>query len=144
MSRFVHVTYIRTTPQKLWDALTTPETMQQYWFGCRAECDWKTGSAWKLFMADGRPADEGEILESDPPRRLVIKWRNLMREDLTAEGYSRCTMEIEPEGSNVKLTILHEIDVEPSALIEGVSNGWPKILSSLKSLLETGQALERP
>jgi uncharacterized protein YndB with AHSA1/START domain len=144
MSRFAHVTYVRTTPQKLWQALTTPEMMQQYWFGCRAECDWKIGSPWKLYMADGKLADEGEILESDPPHRLVIKWRNMHREDLTAEGYSRCTMEIEDAGASVKLTIMHEIDLEPSAFIEGVSNGWPKIISSLKSLLETGQALERP
>ena len=75
-SEFIYVTYIRTTPEKLWTALTNVEFMKQYWFGMHCECDWKAGSSWKLVFADGRIADAGEVVEVDPPRRLVLKWRN--------------------------------------------------------------------
>ena len=144
--RFVYVTYIRTTPEKLWAALTDPQTIRKYWFGMTADCDWKVGSAWRLKFEDGRVADSGEILESDPPRRLVIRWRNEFKPELKAEGYSRCTMEIEmadyyPDfgGKAVKLTILHEIEGEGGAkFIEAVSGGWPQVLSTLTSLLESG------
>ncbi|HWA01535.1 MAG TPA: SRPBCC domain-containing protein, partial [Caulobacterales bacterium] len=73
-STFVYVTYIYTTPEKLWAALTTPDFIKQYWFGVNAESDFKAGSSWRLVFADGRVADTGEIVEADPPRRLVIKW----------------------------------------------------------------------
>lgn len=140
-TRFVYVTYIRTTPEKLWAALTLPEFTKQYWFGVTMESDWKTGAAWKMLYPDGRVVDSGEIIEADAPRRLVIKWRNEWKPEFKAEGYSRCTMELEPTGEAVRLTITHEIDVANSLMInEGVSNGWPKILSNLKSLLETGAA----
>lgn len=142
MSSFLHVTYIRTSPQKLWEALTTPETMRLYWFGGYAESTWQTGAPWKLYRDNGSVADEGEILESDPPRRLVIKWRNVMREEFATEGFTRCTMEVEQVGKEVKLTILHESELEDSKVIAAVSGGWPKILASLKSLLETGTPLE--
>lgn len=136
---FVYVTYIRTTPERLWTALTTAEFMTQYWMGVHAESDWTVGSAWKLIFADGRIADTGEIVEADRPKRLVIKWRNEFRPELKAEGYSRCTMELEPVEGAVKLTITHEMDLPGSKFIEAVSNGWPHILSNLKSLLETGE-----
>lgn len=143
--KFVYVTYIRTTPEKLWAALTDPQTIQKYWFGITAECDWKPGSSWRLKFADGRTADTGEILEAVAPRRLVIRWRNEFKPELKAEGYSRCTMEIEiadyyPDrgGKAVKLTITHELEGEGTKLIKAVSAGWPKVLSNLKSLLETG------
>jgi uncharacterized protein YndB with AHSA1/START domain len=143
---FVYVTYIRTTPDRLWAALTDPQTIRKYWFGMTAECDFKAGSSWSLKFEDGRTADSGEILESDPPKRLVIRWRNEFKPELKAEGYSRCTMEIEtaeyyPDvgGKAVKLTIRHEIEGEGGGkFIEAVSGGWPKVLSNLKSLLETG------
>ena len=105
-SRFVYVTYIRTTREKLWQALTTPEFMKQYWFGVTAETDWKPGSPWKLVLPDGRVADTGEILEAEPPTRLVIKWRNEFKPELKAEGYTRCTMEIAQDGDVAKLTIV--------------------------------------
>jgi uncharacterized protein YndB with AHSA1/START domain len=143
MGKFVYVTYIRTTPDKLWEALTTPEFTKQYWFGCSQECDWKVGDEWKLMFGDGRVADTGEVLEIDPPRRLVLSWRNEFRPELKAEGYSRATFDIAFAGDMVKLTVTHEIDKEGSKFIEAVSGGWPSILSSLKSLLETGKALER-
>ena len=141
-SRFVYVTYIRTTPEKLWDALIKPEFTRQYWCGVWHDSTWKPGASWKLMIPDGRVGDSGEVIESEKPRRLVLKWRNEFRPELKAEGYTRCTMEIEPAGSAVKLTVTHEIDLPESKMIEGVSSGWPNILSSLKSLLETGESIE--
>ena len=138
---FVYVTYIRTTPERLWRALTTAEFMTQYWMGVHADCDWTVGSAWRLIFADGRIADTGEIVEVECLRRLVIKWRNEFRPELKAEGYSRCTMELEPVDDTVKLTITHEMEQPGSKFIEAVSNGWPRILSNLKSLLETGEVV---
>ena len=138
-STFMYVAYIRTTPEKLWSALTDPAIMREYWFGMHQESDWLAGSAWKLVFADGRVADAGEIVEADPPRRLVIKWRNEFKPELKTEGYSRCTMELAPEKDTVKLTITHVMEQDDSKFIEAVSGGWPKIVSNLKSLLETGQ-----
>jgi uncharacterized protein YndB with AHSA1/START domain len=140
---FVYVTYIRTTQERLWSALTTKEFTQQYWLGAYCESDWRPGSPWKLQFADGKIADSGEILEIDPPRRLVIKWRNEWSEELKAEGYSTCTFEIEAvEGTEaMKLTVIHSIDRPESAFIRAVSGGWPRILSNLKSLLETGSVI---
>lgn len=149
---FVYVTYIRSTPEKVWAALTDPQTTKKYWFGITAESDFKPGSPWALKFEDGRTADSGEILEADPPRRLVIRWRNEFKPEIKAAGWSRCTMEVElvdyypryaertvDGGKAVKLTITHEAETEAGApLIEAVSTGWPKVLSNLKSLLETG------
>ena len=138
-SSFVYVTFIRTTPEKLWKALTDPEFTRKYWFGTIVECGWKKGSPWKLVYPDGTTTDTGEILEVDPPRRMVIRWQNEFRAELKAEGPSRCTFELEPKGGAVKLTIKHEIDRPESKLITAVSGGWPLVLSNLKSLLETGE-----
>ena len=137
--QFVYVTYIRTTPAKLWEALTDPQFIRQYWFNTTVECDWKKGSAWKMVRPDGSLTDTGEILEIDPPRRMVIRWQNEWKPELKAEGPSRCTMELEAMGNAVKLTITHEIDRPDSELITAVSGGWPKVLSNLKSLLEMGE-----
>lgn len=137
-SAFVYVTYIRTTPERLWEALIKPEFTKQYWFGISQISDWTVGAAWQLQFDDGRVADSGEVLEIDPPRRLVLKWRNEIMPELRAEGYSRCTIELERADSAVKLSIIHEIDVVDAKFIGAVSNGWPKIISNLKSLLETG------
>ena len=139
-SSFVYVTYIRTTPQKLWDALTKPEFTRQFWFGTWQECDWKAGAAWRLMIPDGRVADAGEVLEIDPPRRLVLSWRNEFT-DMREEGFSRMTYLLEPESEMVKLTVMHEIDRPKAKFIEAVSGGWPKVISNLKSLLETGSAV---
>jgi uncharacterized protein YndB with AHSA1/START domain len=140
-STFVYVTYIRTTPEKLWSALTDGEFMKQYWFGMHCESQWTTGSSWKLVSGDGQVFDAGEIVEAEPPRRLVIRWQHQKRAELKAEGESRCTMELEPSGTAVKLSITHTIEREPSKLIEAVSGGWPKVISNLKSLLETGSTV---
>jgi uncharacterized protein YndB with AHSA1/START domain len=140
--KFVYVTYIRTTPEKLWRALTEPEFTKQVWAGTWQECDWTPGAPWRIMIPDGRVADSGEVLEVDPPRRLVLKWRNEFKPELRAEGYSRMTYELEQQGETVKLTVTHEIDQPDSKFIQAVSNGWPMILASVKSLLETGESLE--
>jgi uncharacterized protein YndB with AHSA1/START domain len=142
-SQYIYVTYIRTTPQKLWDALTKPEFMTQYWFGTTQESAWTPGASWTMKNAEGRISDAGEVLESDPPRRLVLKWRNEFRPDLQAEGYSRCVYELEQDGDVMKLTVSHSIEKDNAKLIEAVSGGWPLVLSSLKSLLETGTPMPR-
>ena len=140
-SEFVYVTYIRTTPEKLWSALTSPDFMKEYWFGMHFESDWKARSSWRLVFPDGRVADTGEIVEIDPPRRLVLKWRNEFRPELKAEGAASCTIQLEPMADAVKLTISHVMDRGTSKLIEAVSGGWPRILSNLKSILETGEVV---
>ena len=137
-SQFVYVTYIRTTPQKLWAALTDAEFMKDYWFGTHCESQWTAGAPWQLVSGDGTVFDAGEIVEAEPPRRLVIRWRHQNKPEIKAEGDSLCTMELTPSGSAVKLSITHTIERDSSKLIEAVSGGWPKILSNLKSLLETG------
>jgi uncharacterized protein YndB with AHSA1/START domain len=138
-STFVYVTYIRNSPAELWSALTSPEFTRKYWFGFHQESDWKAGSSWRLIRPDGGTADAGQIVEIDPPRQLVLTWRNEFRPEMKTEGFSRCVVEIEPAGEVVKLTITHGIDRDQSKFIDAVSGGWPRILSNLKSLLETGR-----
>ena len=140
-SQFLYPIYIRTTPEKLWEALTTPEILRQYFFETTQECTWKVGAPWKMVLKDGGIADSGEVLEVDAPHKLVLRWRSEKRPELKAEGDSRMTYLVEQKDGCVKLTVNHEIEREESKLIAGVSNGWPIILSSLKSLLETGEAL---
>jgi uncharacterized protein YndB with AHSA1/START domain len=140
-SRFVYVTYIRTTPARLWQALLEPEFTRQYWAETWQESDWQPGASWRIMIPDGRVADSGEILEIEPERRLVLSWRNEFKPELKVEGYSKLTYELEPMGDMVKLTVIHEIDRPDSQLIDAVSGGWPMILASLKSLLETGESL---
>jgi uncharacterized protein YndB with AHSA1/START domain len=141
---FVYVTYIKTTPEKLWAALTDPATMKKYWFGATITTDWKVGSPWQIELPDGRLADTGEIVECDPPRRIVIgKWQNRFVPEAMAAGPSRCTMDIEAVDDAVKLTITHVSETDSDGLIKGVSGGWPRILSNLKSLLETGEVVRK-
>ena len=145
-STFVYVTYIRTTPQRLWSALTDDaEFMKQYWFGIHCESEWKAGSSWKMVSGEGQILDAGEIVEAEPPRRMVIRWQHEDKPELKAEGHSLCTLELEPSGTAVKLSITHTIEREPSKVIAAVSGGWPKVVSNLKSLLESGSiALKDP
>ena len=138
-SHLLHVTFIRTTPARLWRALTESQFVRRYWFGATIECGWKQGSPWKLLFPDGRTADVGEILEIDPPRRMVIRWQNEWKPEFKAEGPTRCAIELEPVDRAVKLSITHEIDRAESELIKALSVSWPITMSNLKSLLETGE-----
>lgn len=140
-SKFVYVTYIRTTPEKLWTALIDPEFTRQYWAGTHQVSDWKVGSDWAIMIPDGRVGDSGRILAFDPPKRLSVTWQNQFIPDMKAEGHSTCTYELEPAGTAVKLTVTHTMDKPGSKLIEAVGSGWPHLLASLKSLLETGESL---
>jgi len=140
-SRFVYVTYIRTTPEKLWAALTQPEFTRAYWAETWQESDWTPGSPWRAMIPDGRVADSGSIVEADHPRKLVIRWQNEFQPDLKAEGPALVTYLLEPAGSAVKLTLIEEIGIPNSKLIDAMSQGWPHLLASLKSLLETGTPL---
>jgi uncharacterized protein YndB with AHSA1/START domain len=140
---FVYVTYIETTPEKLWEALTSSEFSRRYWFNSDVKSDWKVGSPFELVM-NGTTTDVGEILEADPPRRLSYSFRHVLNEDLRGEPPSKVVFKIERHGKFVKLMLTHEGFAEGSKLLDGVSKGWPAILSSLKSMLETGTALAIP
>jgi uncharacterized protein YndB with AHSA1/START domain len=112
-STFMYVTYIRTTPERLWSALTQKsEFMKQYSFGVRCESEWVAGSPWRMIGPERRTFDDGEIVESSPPRRLVIRWRQPNKPELKAEGVSQCTMELEPVGHAVRLAITHSTERE--------------------------------
>lgn len=135
---FVYVTYIRTTAEKLWHALTTTDVIKQWWFGMSVDGDWKAGSGWRFYY-NGSLMDSGEILESVCQKRLVRTWLNEWKPEFNAEGMSRCVYEMEPIGASVKLTITHSIERLNSKFIEAVSESWPMCISNLKSLLETGK-----
>ena len=141
-STFVYVTYIRTTPEKLWAKLTETGVAREFFWATALQAEWKVGGAWNSTAPDGTVVDGGEVVEIDPPVRLVLTWRHEMQREKKAEGYSRATFQLEQKEGMVKLTVIHEMDRGQSKFIEAVSNGWPTILSSLKSLLETGEALE--
>ena len=136
-SKFVYVTYIRTSREKLWHALTTREVIEQYRFGMSVESEWQVGSAWRMY-ADGSLMDSGEMLESVSQTRLAMSWLNEWKPEFKAEGHSRCVYEIEPTGACAKLTLTHSIERPDSSFIAAVSQGWPMVISNLKSLLETG------
>lgn len=145
MGKFVYVIYIRTSVEALWRALMEPEFTKQYWAGTWQESEWKKGAPWRIMIPDGRVGDAGEVLEFEPHRRIGLSWRNEFMPELTAEGFSRLTYELEQQGDMVKLALTHEmldLPAGPSKFIEAVSSGWPAILSSLKSMLETGESLE--
>jgi uncharacterized protein YndB with AHSA1/START domain len=138
---FVYVTYIATTPERLWAALTQPEFTERYMFGRRVESTWAAGAPVRYWGREGSVSDSGQVLESDPPRRLSITWRVEFDDALRDEGYSTVTFVLEPLGGEVKLTVIHDELREGSGVHKGISMGWPKALSSLKSLLETGRPL---
>lgn len=137
-STFSYVTYIRTTPEKVWHALTTTDLIKQYRFGMIVESTWRVGSTWRMY-SDGSLIDSGEILEMVSQKRLALRWLNEWKPEFKAEGDSRCVFEIEPAGTSVKLTITHSVERPNSKFIDAVSEGWPMVISNLKSLLETGE-----
>ncbi len=135
--------YIRTTPERLWQAVTDPEIRARYHFGSRVESDWTPGSSFVMVHpgADG-PLGEGQNIEVDPPRRLVQSMVTLWSDDARAEGTTRITWEIEPVGDSCRLTVTHD-QLRDDAPPE-IYGGWPMILSGLKTLLETGETLTTP
>jgi uncharacterized protein YndB with AHSA1/START domain len=140
---FIYVSYIETTPEKLWEALTSSDFTRRYWWDTRVVSDWKVGSPFSLVL-NGRTTDVGEILEAARPRRLSYSFRHILNEAARNERPSRVTFVLEPHGKLVKLTLTHEDFAEDSVVIDGISKGWPAIMSSLKSLLESGEALVIP
>jgi uncharacterized protein YndB with AHSA1/START domain len=140
---FVYITYIETTPEKLWEALTSSEFSKRYWFGTELKTDWKVGSPFALVM-NGTTTDTGEILEADRPRRLSYSFQHVLNDEMRSERPTKVVFAIEPHGKLVKLTLTHEDFEDGSKLLDGISRGWPAILSSLKSMLESGTALAIP
>jgi uncharacterized protein YndB with AHSA1/START domain/DNA-binding transcriptional ArsR family regulator len=139
---YVYVTYIESTPERVWEALTDAEVTAQYW-GHRNESDWKAGSEWRHVRTDGSGESDviGTVVESDPPRRLVTTWSD-PRGDGDA-GPSRAAFDIQPYGGIVRLTVTHT-DIANERDLRDLSNGWPAVLSNLKSLLELGQPMSLP
>jgi uncharacterized protein YndB with AHSA1/START domain len=136
---FVYVTYIETTAEKLWHALTNNDFHERYWFGHRVTSDWKVGSTYR-FDKQGKPSVEGQVLESDPPRRLAYTW-DPCSEDAQRERASRVTFDLEPRGKVIKLTVTHDNLDEGGKTLHDISGGWPMVIASLKSFLETGRPL---
>lgn len=141
-STFVYTIYIATDPETLWKALLAPEFTRQYWERDNVS-DWKPGSPWEHRRNDAARTIDlvGEVLESKPPHRLVLTWAN-PEDKANRARHSRVTFDIEPVENMVRLTITHD-ELEPgSDMLRGTSEGWPRVLSSLKSLLETGRPLQ--
>lgn len=140
---FIYVTYIRATPEQVFEAIIKPEIALRYWGHANVSDDWQPGSTWKHVRAsDANVVDlAGTVLESDPPRRLVLSWSNESQQHDPAHT-STVAFDIEPALDGVKLTVTHT-DLQPgSGMLAGISKGWPMVLSSLKSLLETGQGFD--
>jgi len=156
----VYRVYIKATPQAIWDAITKPEWTDRYGYGGRVEYDLRPGGAYRALTSEamrsmGAPevAIDGEVVEADPPRKLVQTWRMVMDEETTAEGFTRLTWEIEErEGGVTRLTVIHDLEGAPKLanLLSGGAEdvgaggggGWSWVLSDLKTLLESGSSLQ--
>jgi uncharacterized protein YndB with AHSA1/START domain len=137
---FVYTTYIETSAEKLWQALTDGDFTERYWFGHRVASDLTVGSAYR-FANQGQPMVEGKVLVSDPPRRLAYSW-DVVKDGAARERTSRVTFDLMPRGTVIKLTVTHDEIDEGGTTLRDVSAGWPLVLASLKSILETGHALD--
>ena len=135
--KLVYASYIRTTPKKLWGAITQPEFTRQYWGGFANVSDWKKGSRWQHLNPEKEVWITGQVLECKPPKRLVLSWAD--PDKLT--DVSRVAYEIEAIEDMVCLTVTHDKLKAGSKMLRGVSWGWPRVLSSLKTFLETGKGL---
>jgi uncharacterized protein YndB with AHSA1/START domain len=140
---FVYVTYIETTPEKLWEALTSSEFTRRYWWETDVVSDWKVGSPFSLVMK-GVTTDVGEILQSDPPHRLSYTFQHVTSTPSHNARPSTVRFNLEQHGKLVKLTLTHRDFADDDRLLDGISKGWPAIMSSLKSLLERGAPLHVP
>jgi uncharacterized protein YndB with AHSA1/START domain len=137
---FIYTTYIETTPEKLWLALTDGDCTERYWFGHRVASAWEIGSPYK-FTKQGTPTIAGKVLAFEPPKRLSYTWDNARTPELERERTSRVTFDLEPRGRVVKLTVTHDNLDEGGKTFRDISGGWPMVLANLKSLLETGHPL---
>ncbi len=140
--KYVYVTYINTTPERLWNALIDPEMTRRYWGHHKNVSDWRPGSTWvhQDYGDDSIVDLVGKVVENSPPRRLVLTWASPADEANEAK-HSRVAFEITPFFDYVRLTVIHD-ELEPdSEMLRGITQGWPAVLSSLKTLLETGQPL---
>ena len=139
---FVYVTYIRSTPEKVFDAITRPEIARRYW-GHENISDWKPGSSWQHVRANAERTVQlaGKVIEIAAPTRLVMTWANASRAD-DPDATSRVTFDVAPIDDMVRLTVTHDELEAGSGMATGISRGWPIVLSSLKSLLETGQGID--
>jgi uncharacterized protein YndB with AHSA1/START domain len=138
-SKHVYEIYVRTTPEALWEALTDPERTERYWSGRRVESTWQPGASVR-FVFEGEASTHGEIVEAVPPRRLVMTWNRTFDDGVT-EGPSRVTWEIEPLGETCRLRLVHDDFHGTTRVFAMVGRGWPIVLSSLKTLLETDDVL---
>jgi uncharacterized protein YndB with AHSA1/START domain len=139
-TEFVYVTYIATTPQRVWDALLKPEFARQYW-GHENHSEWKVGAKWEHREAGSSDAKiTGKIVEFDPPRHLVMTWA-LPSEAAHPDAHSRVTIDLEPIEDMVRLSVTHDRLVPGSDMQQKIENGWPRVFSSLKSFIETGKPL---
>lgn len=139
---FVYVTYIRSTPEKVFDAITRPEIARRYW-GHENVSDWKPGSSWQHVRADEQRKVElvGKVIEVSPPTHLVITWANASQADDPA-SHSRVRFDVAAYEDMVRLTVTHDELEAGSGMANGIQRGWPIVLSSLKSLLETGEGID--
>ena len=140
---FVYVTYIASTPDKVFKALTDTEATGKFWFGNAVTSDWKVGSP-VTFHREGKLILQGQVLEYDPPRRLSHTFRPMHDAQFSAEQPSRVVYELEQQRDQVKLTVTHDGFAEGSKVFASISNGWPLVLSSLKSYLEANRVLRAP
>jgi uncharacterized protein YndB with AHSA1/START domain len=152
----VYRVFIKASPQAIWEAITNPDWTERYGYGGRSEVDLRPGGGYRAtaneeLQAMGMPAVvvDGEVIEADPPRKLVHTWRFVWSEEIAAEGPTRVTYDIDDAGNGVSsLTVTHELENAPQTAaqvggqIEGAGGGWAYVLSDLKTLLETGEALE--
>ncbi|MBI3596006.1 MAG: SRPBCC family protein [Nitrospirae bacterium] len=139
--KFVYVSYIKTTIDVLWKALTSPEFTRKYWLGQSIVCDWKVGSPLKLVKTDGVVVNLGKVLIVEKPKVLSHTWNPQTKEGTSVEAPSRVTFHLEPDEQIVKLTVTHDEFPVNSKVFPQINGGWPVIISSLKSLLETDKPL---